>query len=279
MRAKPHSTSMENPGAILDKLWRKGAVLGRKLLCRASRKELSAQGDGKPGIEECPNGAVPKQNPDRTLGDEVRVIWDLRINNADGHVLNHAPALTPRHKELGRGIIWWEIRLPGGIVLMVKLDVAGAFTLVWLRPSDCGKVSTEIGAEEWGLTAEDVVAAISLTLEFGGCGSPGEWVPWSWGLKGVHSHVHPARPEWHGMECSSSSYLVDDQAILEMGMGRRPWMSKRAAKRKTKNLLGEGSSNDDKENIEGKPSVMQIMWGLIVNSLLKTIGIDRKAHV
>ena len=50
---------------------------------------------------------------------------------------------------------------------MVKLDVAGAFTLVWLRPRDCGKVSTEIGSEEWGLTPEDVIAALSLVLEFG----------------------------------------------------------------------------------------------------------------
>ena len=222
VRAKPHSTSMGSPGAILDKLWRKGACLGRKLLCRANRPELGKKGDDFPGIEECPNGAVPKQNPDRTISDEVRAIWDLRINNADGHVLNHPPALTPRHKELARGIIWWEVRLPGIVALMVKLDVAGAFTLVWLRPCDCGKVSTEIGAEEWGLGKDDAVAAISLTLEFGGCGSPGEWVPWSWGLKEAHSHVYPEDPAWHGKECFSSSYLVDDQSIIEPGIGRRP---------------------------------------------------------
>ena len=140
---------------------------------------------------------------------------------------------------------------------MVKLDVAGAFTLVWLRPADCGKVSTEIGAESWGLTSDDAVAVLSLTLEFGGCGSPGEWVPWSWGLKAVHSHIYPENPLWNGLECFSSSYLVDDQSILEAG-GRRIWMSKRAAKRKTKSLPGEGSSSDDKENIEGKPSTKQI---------------------
>jgi len=249
---------MESPGAILDKLWRKGACLGRKLLCRANRPELGKKGDDFPGIEECPNGAVPKQNPDRTISDEVRVIWDLRIINADGHVLNHPPALTPRHKEVARGIIWWEVRLPGIVALMVKLDVAGAFTLVWLRPCDCGKVSTEIGAEEWGLGKDDAVAAISLTLEFGGCGSPGEWVPWSWGLKEAHSHVYPEDPAWHGKECFSSSYLVDDQSIIEPGIGRRPWMSKRAAKRKTKAFLGDGAVNDDKEDIEGKPATVQI---------------------
>ena len=145
----------------------------------------------------------------------------MRINNADGHVLNHSPALTPRHRELARGIIWWGMRAPGAVVLMVKLDVAGAFTLVWLRPADCGKVSTEIGTEEWGLGPEDVLAALSLTLEFGGCGSPGEWVPWSWGLKEAHSKVYPARPEWHGRECFRSSYPVDDQSLLEAGRGRR----------------------------------------------------------
>ena len=144
--------------------------------------------------------------------------------------------------------------------------------MVWLRPQDCGKVSTEIGTEEWGLSQEDALAALSLTLEFGGCGSPGEWVPHSWGLKEAHSHVYPAQPEWHGTECFSSSYLVDDQTILEPGIGRRPWMSKRAAKRKTKALLGDGASNDDKESIEGHPSVSQIMWGLIFDSLAKKIG-------
>ena len=60
VRAKPHSTSAQNPSAILDKLWRKGACLGRKLLCRASRPELERQGPDLPGLEECPNGVVPK---------------------------------------------------------------------------------------------------------------------------------------------------------------------------------------------------------------------------
>ena len=137
-------------------------------------------------------------------------------------------------------------------------------------------MSTEIGAEEWGLSADDAVAAISMVLEFGGCGSPGEWVPWSWGLNEAHSHVYPARPDWHGKECFSSPYLVDDQSILEGGAGRRPWMSKRAAKRKTAALLGPGASNDDNENIEGKPAITQIMWGLIFNSLKKTVGMPEE---
>jgi len=47
----------------------------------------------------------------------------------------------------------------------------------------------QIGAEEWGLTKDDTVAALSMVIEFGGCGSPGAWVPWSWGLKEVHSHI------------------------------------------------------------------------------------------
>ena len=98
------------------------------------------------GWRSAPHGAIPKQNPDRTISDEVRVIGDLRINNADGHVLNHAPALTPRHREIGRSIVWWDVRLPHVLALVVKLDVVRAFTLVWLRPADCGRVSTEIAA-------------------------------------------------------------------------------------------------------------------------------------
>ena len=213
-------------------------MLGRKLLCRANRKELERVSDDLPGLEECSNGAVPKQNPDRTLSDEVRIIWDLRINNADGRVLTHPPALTPWHVEIARAILWWDGRIPFVIVLMAKLDVAGAFTLVWLRPQDCGKVSTEIGVEAWGLEPEDALAAVSLTLEFGGCGSPGEWVPWSWALQEAHSRCYPAEPMWNGVECFSSSYLVDDQGLYEALIGRRPWMSKRCAKKKTKARLG-----------------------------------------
>ena len=97
---------------------------------------------------------------------------------------------------------------------------------------------------------EDALAALSLTLEFGGCGSPGEWVPWNWGPKEAHSKVYPAKPEWHGRECFSSSYLVDDQSLLEAGRGRRPWMSKRAARRITQALLGKDASNAEKEDIE-----------------------------
>ena len=98
-------------------------------------------------------------------------------------------------------------------------------------------MGVEIGVEAWGLEPEDALAAVSLTLEFGGCGSPGEWVPWSWALQEAHSRCYPAEPMWNGAECFSSSYLVDDQGLYEALIGRRPWMSKRCAKKKTKALL------------------------------------------
>ena len=74
IRAKAHSTARDNPEAILDKIWRKGVVKGRKLIVRANRKELEFQSEERPGVESCPNGAVPKLNPDRTVSEEVRVI-------------------------------------------------------------------------------------------------------------------------------------------------------------------------------------------------------------
>ena len=83
-----------------------GVVKGRKLIVRSKRKELDFQSEDKPGVESCPNGAVQKLNPDRTVSEEVRVIWDLRLNNAGGHVLNHPPAVTPRHKEIAKAILW-----------------------------------------------------------------------------------------------------------------------------------------------------------------------------
>ena len=84
VKAKAHSTARDNPDAILDKIWRKGVVKGRKLIVRSKRKELEFQSEDKPGVESCPNGAVQKLNPDRTVSEEVRVIWDLRLNNAGG---------------------------------------------------------------------------------------------------------------------------------------------------------------------------------------------------
>lgn len=76
---------------------------------------------------------------------------------------------------------------------------------------------------------------------------------------------------WDGHECFPSSYSADDQSILEAG-GRRIWMSKRAAKRRTKSLRGEA---EDNENIEGKPSTKQIMWADHVGSQLRLQGQDR----
>ena len=52
----------------------------------------------------------------------------------------------------------------------------------------------------------------------------------------------------------------------------RPWMSRRAAERQTRELLGKGSVNSDKRDVEGEPSEQQIMWGLTFNTKNRTVG-------
>ena len=157
-------------------------------------------------------------------------------------------------------------------VLIFKLDVSGAFTLVWLRPIDAGKVATDCSTEAWGLEASDEMTAISETLEFGGCNSPGEWVPWPWTLKEAHARTRPKDTKWNGSECFDSSYLVDDQSVVETLAGVRPWVSRRSAKGYTAALLGEGANNDDKGNIEGEPATSQIVFGLTFETTQRTVG-------
>ena len=120
----------------MEKLWRKGACLGRKLLCRAPRPELGKAADGTPGIEECPNGAVPKQNPDRTISTEGRFVHDQRESNELSSKYDHPPAPQPRHRGLARLILWWKVNYPGRKVFLAKRDVDSAFKLLWVAPED-----------------------------------------------------------------------------------------------------------------------------------------------
>ena len=77
--AKPHPTRMETPGAILDKLWRKGAVLGRKLLCRANRPEPSwLTGRRTPPDQNTPAGC-PWRLPSRATRFASRLPHDACV--------------------------------------------------------------------------------------------------------------------------------------------------------------------------------------------------------
>ena len=49
-------------------------------------------------------------------------------------------------------------------------------------------------------------------------------------------------------------------------------MSRRAAERLTRKLLGKGAPNVQKRDVEGEPATTQIQWGLTYKTENKTVG-------
>ena len=127
---------------FLQKVW-KDARAGRVLLSSSDHPALEATEDF-PGVVTAPAGRVPKYASDRTLLSEGRFINDARKYNEGCHKHKHPPALTPRHRELARSILYWTLRYPGVKVYLSKRDVAAAFKLVYVCPDDVGGMATEL---------------------------------------------------------------------------------------------------------------------------------------
>ena len=89
--AEPHASAREHLPEAMSQLW-KDARRGRVILCD------DRAGDLLGGVLSVPLARVPKMNPDRTLSDEGRSIWDQRVLNEGTDPLAHPPALQPRHR-------------------------------------------------------------------------------------------------------------------------------------------------------------------------------------
>lgn len=83
-----------------------------------------------------PFEAVDKLLPDRTVSQDKRVVHDQRGVNAGTSKYYHPPAVQPVHAQIARRILWTKLRNPGIPVLLAKKDIAGAFRLLWVAPSD-----------------------------------------------------------------------------------------------------------------------------------------------
>ena len=119
LRSSPHPSLKEHLHEAAEQLW-DDASKGRSLLC-------FDVGQGLEGVVSVPMARVPKMNPDRTLSDKGRVIWDATPVNRYCHKSRHPPALQPRHQEVARAILWWKLRLPRIRILLSKKDVSEAF--------------------------------------------------------------------------------------------------------------------------------------------------------
>jgi len=151
---------------------------------------------------------------------------------------------------------------PGGASARGKAARRGPKVFRWLLPI----LATLASGEKVG-GAEGVakgVTAISLVACFGGSGSPGEFMVWAWGIQAAHAQRRPADPDWHDTVDFSSSFLMDDQVIIEPMLGVRPFMSSRAATEVTLALLGQGATNEDKDAVEGTPTTAKMVWGVLL---------------
>eukprot|EP00959_Pyramimonas_sp_CCMP1952_P164414 3437209-Pyramimonas_sp.AAC.1 len=79
---------------------------------------------------------VPKQNPDRTMSDKGRLIWDGTAPNQSCPKGGHPPADQPRHEDLARIIMWWKARMPGVDIVLAKKDIKDAFRWVAMHEMD-----------------------------------------------------------------------------------------------------------------------------------------------
>ena len=121
---------------------------------------------------------VPKQNPDRTLSDKGRLIWDGTFPNLLCPKTDHPPADQPQHQELAREILWWKIRMPGIRVMLANKDVKDAFRWIPMHEKDACIFGAGLDGRQWNLPGR--LVAIYLVLTFGWTGSPGEWIIWVW---------------------------------------------------------------------------------------------------
>eukprot|EP00959_Pyramimonas_sp_CCMP1952_P217814 4555347-Pyramimonas_sp.AAC.1 len=60
-----------------------------------------------------------------------------------------------------------------------------------------------------------------MVLAFGWTGSPGEWMIWAWVAKCCHAACRPAGARWDDRVPFHSSFLMDDQVLVEPDIGTR----------------------------------------------------------
>ncbi|CAK0902505.1 unnamed protein product, partial [Prorocentrum cordatum] len=283
---KPHQSAADVLDQCYEGSW-KDVHAARVLVLPRRRRDLLQ------GARSSPQGAVPKQNPDRTLSLEKRLIHDQRRANETTDKTWHPPAAQPFHRQLARLIVWWSVKLPRIPILLSKLDVKGAFKLLWVDPQDVGTFATDLpwhpeacsaprGPEEAPApqtTDPDTqldqqvqlcldrglaegLTLISLVLTFGWAGSPGEWTPWGDSVAAVHSQHAPGNSAWEGPFKFQSYILMDDLVLVEPALGMRPWTSRSLAEKTIEKLLGPAAVNQDKKHQEGYFSTNKIVWGL-----------------
>ena len=256
MRSSPHPRLKEHLHEAAEQLW-EDASKGRSLLC-------FDVGHGLEGVVSVPMARVPKMNPDRTLSDKGRVIWDATPVNRYCHKSRHPPALQPRHQEVARAILWWKLRLPRIRILLSKKDVSEAFKWIPVRLEDTKLFAADLPAE-YSRTPHGITIVYGF-LTFGWCGAPGEYMHFAWVIKMAHESFAPENSAWEDVVPFHSFVLMDDTVLIEPDIGLRPEVSVALTERITKKALGERSINQSKDKLEGRLETRKLIWGLIYDT-------------
>eukprot|EP00971_Amphidinium_carterae_P167339 3315814-Amphidinium_carterae.1 len=162
LSAKPHASA----AGVQELAWANAledAAKGRVLLVTRGCK-------GSEWVIPSPQGAVEKQNPDRTMSGEYRFINDLRTVNNHCAKNDSPPAKQCTHKQLARLVAWWKARLPQVKILMCKKDVSAAFKLIWLKEDACRVMAVQLLGKQWNLDTDVYAVYLVLTLNLAGLG-------------------------------------------------------------------------------------------------------------
>eukprot|EP00438_Fugacium_kawagutii_P014165 Skav213278 [mRNA] locus=scaffold2944:132640:149231:+ [translate_table: standard] len=277
VEADLHPNAKKHIDQVYKQIW-KDVRKNRVLVVHRKNKNLGA-------TISSPFEAVDKMLPDRSVSVDKRVVHDQRGVNRDTHKDWHPPALQPSHEQIARRILWAKTRYPGVPVLLAKKDVAGAFRLLWVSPSDAALFagdlpwrpeSMESGEEELEGDQGGPMTIIYLVSSFGFCGSPGEWTVWGRATEEFHRAHRPGHARRDGQAGFDCKILVDDAVLVEPVIGLRPWTSADCYEKGVRMLLGEGAVNVEKDEIEGAFKEEQVIWGLTMNSRTERVSLPER---
>jgi len=265
--AKPHPSLLNHLASCAEKVI-KDAQKGRAFAFVTEDVEEEYQD----GLMASASGVVKKYFPDRSEDPEGRHITDMRPHNLDPgcHKYNHPPAGQPTHAMVARETLWWSELFPLIDVLCAKKDIKAAFKLVYLAEEDVYLFVIEIPGEVCGRPGKSITV-VSLVLNFGWSGSPGEYQIFATLAKLYHQAHYPNRANFNTSVAFNSHFMVDDQQLIEPLLGDRPWQSIACARRGTVKAMGESAPNDEKDAEEGQMEPRKRVWGLDMDSREKSV--------
>ena len=254
----PHPSLKEHLEEAAQQLW-KDAGKGRVLLC------FDDGGEELEGVVSVAMARVPKMLPNRTISSKGRVIWDAKPVNAFCDKSRHPPALQPRHDEVARLIVWWQLRYPNTPILLSKKDVSDAFKWIPIRKEDTRLFAADLPGGEFGAPGKCITVMYN-SLTFGWTGAPGEYMLFAWLMKLSHGMLKPPDALWNDGAAFRSLVLMDDAVLIEPKIGIRPWLSVEAMETCTKKALGDGAINAAKDEVEGALETRKLIWGLMYDT-------------